>query len=238
MIKLTINTQPNDETCGATCLHAVYRHYGLSLSLDEIRAGVQRSLSGGTLTPLLGTHALQHGFETTLYTNNLIAFDPSWFEPSGACDESLITNKLLTQLHHKHDENMVQLTNAYVQYFQHGGKLHFLTITAQLLKNYFQQNIPVIAALSATYLYNCPRERFTEGVSIFDDIQGTPCGHFVVLCGYDEEKKHIVVADPHRENPLANDNYYKVNISRLINAIMLGVLTHDGHLLIIKPQGM
>ena len=59
----------------------------------------------------------------------------------------------------------------------------------------------------------------------------------MILCGYDEQKRHVVVADPHRENPLSHDNYYKVSSNRLINAIMLGVLTYDANLLIIQPKG-
>lgn len=47
----------------------------------------------------------------------------------------------------------------------------------------------------------------------------------------------MIVADPHRENPLSHDNYYKVSSNRLINAIMLGVLTYDANLLVIQPKG-
>ncbi len=68
-------------------------------------------------------------------------------------------------------------------------------------------------------------------------MRGTPCGHFVVLCGYDKKNRRVVVADPHRQNPLSRNNYYKVGSNRLINAIMLGVLTYDANLLIIQPKG-
>ena len=237
MIDLTIHTQPDDETCGPTCLHAIYNYYGLTVSLDEVVQGVERSFSGGTLAALLGKHALMRGFDTSIYINNLDVFDPSWFNDGKASRESLIA-KLEAQMKHKWDKGIVQSSIAYQQYLHLGGNVRFRTLSVQLLKGYFKQNIPILTGLSATYLYRSAREHYTkEGLAFYDDIRGTPCGHFVVLCGYDEKKKHVIVADPHRENPLSHDNYYKVESNRLINSIMLGVLTYDANLLIIQPKG-
>lgn len=236
MINLKIQTQPTDESCGPTCLHAIYDYYGLNSDLDTLIHHVERTTTGGTLAPFLGKHAIEQGFKTTIYTNNLTIFDPTWFIEASAKN---IMAKLSTQIKCRTDPLIIQTSKAYLKYMQAGGAVLFRTLNVQLLKEYFNRKIPVLTGLSATYLYKCARERFTQqGVSIYDDICGTPCGHFVVLCGYDEHKKHIVIADPHRENPLAKDSYYKVNIYRLINAIMLGVLTNDGNLLIIEPQGM
>ena len=238
MIDLTIRTQPDDETCGPTCLHAIDNYYGLNMSLEDIVGGVERSHSGGTLAPLLGKHALVRGFNTTIYVNNLDVFDPTWFEHGESCSEGLIA-KLAAQMKHKHEKGIVQSSIAYQQYLQLGGKVCFRTVSVQLLREYFKQKVPILTGLSATYLYGCARESFSsEGLSFYDDIRGTPCGHFVVLCGYDDKKRHVVVADPHRENPLSHDNYYKVSSNRLINAILLGVLTYDANLLMIQPQRM
>lgn len=236
MINLTINTQPDDETCGPTCLHAIYGYYGLYDDLHHIIDGLERSLSGGTLTPTLGKHAAAKGFDTTLYVNNVELFDPTWFT-QGASENDALIAKLKEQMKFKKNKRMLQSSRAYIQYLQVGGTVRFETINGTLLKSYFKQKIPILTGLSATYLYRSARERFSpDGHSCYDDIQGTPCGHFVVLCGYDETNRQIVVADPHRENPLSHDNYYKVSSYRLINAIMLGVLTYDAHLLIIQPK--
>ncbi|WP_133128745.1 C39 family peptidase [Legionella nagasakiensis] len=235
MIDLTIHTQPDDETCGPTCLHAIYAYYGLDVPLEKVILEVERSLSGGTLAPLLGNHALMHGFDTTIYVNNLDVFDPTWFEHE-ASPENLIA-KLDAQMKHKWDKGIIQSSIAYQQYLQSGGKVRFNTISVQLLKEYFNQKIPLLTGLSATYLYRSAREIYSnDGIAFYDDIRGTPCGHFVVLCGYDDKNRHIIVADPHRENPLSHDNYYKVSSNRLINAIMLGVYTYDANLLIIQPK--
>ena len=235
MIDLTMQTQPNDETCGPTCLHAIYHHYGLDISLNNVIHGVARSHSGGTLAPFIGKHALDLGFTTTIYINNLDIFDPSWFYHQGHAKANLI-QKLEAQMQHKHDKALIQSSQAYQDYIERGGTVKFRTINAQLLRTYFDKKLPILTGLSATYLYRCSRERYTpEGTGVYDDIRGTPCGHFVVLCGYDDLHRRVVVADPARENPLSHDHYYKVSINRLINAIMLGVLTYDANLLIIQP---
>lgn len=237
MIDLTINTQPDDETCGPTCLHAIYRYFGLQDSLDDIIDGVERSMSGGTLAAMLGKHALIRQFEATIYVNNLDVFDPTWFFSHGESDSALLIKKLKQQMAYKKNKGIMQSSIAYQEYLELGGKVRFQTINVSVLKEYFKQGIPILTGLSATYLYRSARERYSvEGTSFYDDVQGTPCGHFVVLCGYDETHRHIIVADPHRENPLSHNNYYKVSSTRLINAIMLGVLTYDANLLIIQPH--
>ncbi|MFC3908650.1 C39 family peptidase [Legionella dresdenensis] len=237
MIDLEINTQPDDESCGPTSLHAIYRYYGHDIPLEHLIRNVERSLSGGTLASMLGKHALQQGFRTTLYVNNLSIFDPSWFDKGIGCPETIM-RKLRAQMKYKRTKSMLQASKAYYNYVEAGGEICFRTLSVKLLKEYFSQNIPILTGLSATYLYRSPREVFTpEGVAMYDDIRGTPCGHFVVLCGYDEQNRLIVVADPHRENPLSHNNRYTVSSARLINAIMLGVLTYDANLLIIQPGG-
>lgn len=236
MLHVPIHTQPDDETCGPTSLHAIYQFYGLHLPLEQIIQEVERTISGGTLAPLLGLHAIKNGFTSTLYVNNLNLFDPSWFKHGHASAVFLI-RKLQAQRAHQKEPATLRASIAYEQFLSLGGIIRFKTLSIQLLKQYFKQNTPILTGLSATYLYQCPRERFTEtGESIYDDIEGKPCGHFVVLCGYDDKKRLVVVADPHRANPISHDNYYKVSISRLLNSILLGVYTFDANLLIIQPK--
>ncbi len=57
-----------------------------------------------------------------------------------------------------------------------------------------------------------------------------------MLCGYDKEKREVLVADPYKMNPVSNDHYYMVSIARLLGAVLLGILTHDANLLIIEPK--
>ncbi len=235
MINLEIHTQPDDESCGPTSLHAIYQYYGFKTNLNELVKAMPRSLSGGTLAANLGEHALKNNFSAELFVSNVNIFDPTWFSENGAADNLFLIDKLNQQLKYKKSYKMLRASQAYLDFLKLDGKIYFKTIHAQLLKHYFNQNIPVLAGLSATYLYRSAREIFLDnGVSVYDDLRGTPCGHFVVLCGYDDTHRLVVVADPHKQNPLSNDNYYRVGINRLLNAIMLGVITDDANLLIIK----
>jgi hypothetical protein len=43
------------------------------------------------------------------------------------------------------------------------------------------------------------------------------------------------VADPLATNPVGAGQRYEVNIDRVICAILLGVLTYDANLLIVRP---
>ncbi len=236
MLDLIMKPQPDDETCGPTCLNAIYQYYSLNEPLSQTISNVERSRSGGTLAPLLGLHALDHNLDALIYVNNLDVFDPTWFKQHAANPADLI-KKLEAQLSYKKEPAIQESSYAYIEFLTKGGAVRYQTLTVSLLKHFFKQNIPILTGLSATYLYNSARESFTpEGRSSYDDIRGTPCGHFVVLCGYDEKHRHIIVADPHRENPLSHNNYYKVSSNHLINAILLGVYTYDANLLVVSQR--
>ncbi len=59
-----ILAQPDDLTCGPTCLQAVYGYYGDPLSIERVIAEVERLENRGTLAVLLGCHALRRGYCT------------------------------------------------------------------------------------------------------------------------------------------------------------------------------
>lgn len=236
MIDFKMNAQPDDESCGPTCLHALYEHYGLDISFNKVKEDVERSHSGGTLAPMLGKHALQKGFKTTLYVNHLQLYDPSWFI-NGRVESNYLKEKLMQQMHYKRNRFLAKGSHSVLDYLTLGGEVRFDMLTIDLLRHYLDNKIPILTGLSSTYLYNSRRELFNkEGKSTYDDVRGFPCGHFVVLCGYKPKENLVVVADPYKANPLSGDHYYSVNANRLINAIMLGVVTLDGNLLIIEQK--
>jgi hypothetical protein len=232
---LKILTQPDDSTCGPTSLHAVYQYFNDVVPLEQVISEVSFLEEGGTLAVLLGCHALKRGYRARIYTYNLYVFDPTWFKLS---NEELIAN-LKEQLIYKSDAKLHVATQAYIEFLSLGGEICHRDLTVKLLDSYFSRGVPLLTGLSATYLYNCARERTNErGEAIYDDVRGEPLGHFVVLAGFDneEEKEHVIVADPYQENPLYRNNYYNVTIPRLINSIMLGIVTYDANLLAIEPK--
>ena len=68
-LRFQIAAQPDEVTCGPTCLHGIYRYYGDDVSLEEVIAGVDMlGGTGGTLDVFLANHALARGFRVTLFT--------------------------------------------------------------------------------------------------------------------------------------------------------------------------
>lgn len=226
--------QPDDVTCGPTSLHAVYQFYGEKLKLDKIIKEVKYLEEGGTLAVMLANHALARGYDAEIFVYNLHIFDPSWFKDKN----TNIKEKLQLQMKYKKSKKLKFASEAYIHYLELGGKISFHDLNVKFLRSFFEKGKPVLTGLNATYLYNCSREYTDENDhSVYDDVKGDLIGHFVVLCGYDEEKKHVIVADPYKENPVSHDNYYSVRIGRLINSIMLGIASYDANLLIITPRG-
>jgi len=95
------------------------------------------------------------------------------------------------------------------------------------------KRVPILTGLSSTYLYGSMRE-YGENLD-YDDLRGEPSGHFVVLNGYDKNRRTISVADPLHSNPLGEGPIYETEIDRLINAILLGIVTYDANLIVITP---
>ncbi len=222
--------QPNDISCGPTCLHSVYRYYGDELPLEQVMDEVTMLEEGGTLAVWLACHALQRGYEATIYTYKMQLVDPTWLLPEGPD----LRERLLAQMAHKKNDDKLQLASqGYLKFLELGGELRFEDLTSSLLRKYVKRGHPVITGLSSTYLYRTPREFGPK--CDYDDVRGEPAGHFVVLCGYNKELRTIQIADPLLPNPVAKTQLYDVSIDRVLCAILLGVLTYDANLLIIRP---
>lgn len=229
-LKLTIKAQPDDVTCGPTCLHALYNYYQDPIGLLTVIQEVIQFKTGGTLAVFLGIHALKRGYKATIYTYNLHIFDPTWFSP-----EINLAEKLKAQQAAKQDIKTAEATQAYLQFLELGGQIKYEELTVDLLKRYLMKKIPVLTGLSATYLYQCARE--IPETNQFDDIKGEPSGHFVLIKGYASNTKEAHISDPLAPNPLVgSQQHYKVHINRLINAILLGIITYDANILIIHPK--
>ena len=236
-LQFEILPQPNDTTCGPTCLHAVYRYFGEELPLHQVIAETQALQEGGTLAVMLGCHALRRGFDVSIDTFNLQVFDPTWFSSNGEMlDPTMMIAKLEQQAKVKQRPKLLMACHAYVDFLKLGGKVRMQDLTPSLLRRYLKQDIPLLTGLSATYLYRESREIGSSGTA--DDVKGESSGHFVVLCGYDKEKRNVLVADPWELNPISSDHSYAVDLDRVICSILLGILTYDANLLIIERKSI
>lgn len=225
---LQIRSQPDEMTCGPTCLHAVYHYYGLEMPLNRLIGEIPQLEDGGTLAVNLANHALVHGFEASIISYNLQIFDPTWFKECGTD----FKQKLKEQARVKPDRKLRRVTADYLEFLDLGGIVTHEEMSPALLARLLDDDIPILTGLSATYLYNCAREFASD----FDDIRGLPEGHFVVLCGYDHQEGMITVADPLLPNPVSGSQKYQVPVDRVIASILLGALTYDANLTIITPR--
>ena len=228
---LTIDmaAQPDDVTCGPTCLQALYRYYGGKPNITQLSKEVRMLDEGGTMAVFLANHALANGYTARIYTYNLQLFDPSWFD-NPAVD---LAERLRAQARLKRARRLQVATRGYLQFLELGGELRLQDLNANLIRKYLRRGTPILTGLSSTYLYRSMRE--IDETCADDDIRGEPAGHFVVLSGYDPESRHVRIADPWPEHPYEPSHDYEVTIDRLIGAILLGVMTYDANLLIIEP---
>jgi hypothetical protein len=223
-LRLPVKTlpQPDETTCGPTCLHAIYDYWGKTEPLESVIVRSRKLESGsGTFAVFLGCDALRNGFQATIYTYNLTVFDPTWFR------EGIdIAERLRRQREIKTDPRLRHATEGYLEFLRLGGRLRLTDLSQSLIHGLLRRRTPILTGLSSTYLYRAPREYGPDDTP--DDIRGFPAGHFVVIAGYNRENRKVLVADPY--GPFQE---YWINVDRVLGAVLLGIVTHDANLLVI-----
>jgi len=221
--------QPTDTSCGPTCLHAVYRYFGVESDLARLIDEVPQFEEGGTFGVHLGLHAVRRGFGASIISYNLRVFDPTW----ARLDQEALIEKLQLRIPTLRSDKARAQHEAYVEFLRLGGEVMFVDLTPDSFAHLLGQKRPLIVGLSSTYLYQAPREQ-PDGRE--DDIGGQPVGHFVVANGWDAATREVVVTDPFESNPFNPDGEYRVDINRFISAVMLGIVSYDANLLLIRPR--
>jgi len=231
IIRLPVVTlpQPDESTCGPTCMHAVYRYWGEGEALSRVVARMRTLDQGGTLAVFLACDALRKGYRATLYTYNVTVFDPTWFSRPGVD----LADRLLRQLEVKSDVRLQIATEGYLEFLRLGGRVRLAHLSHYLLLGLLRRHLPIITGLSSTYLYRVAREYGPQ--SIPDDLRGHPSGHFVIIAGYDRDRRWVLVVDPYQPNPYGSAHEYWIRIDRVVAAVLLGIVTHDANLLVVYP---
>lgn len=230
--RLSVRTlpQPDETTCGPTCLHTIYTYWGEKEPLDQVIArNYAMEQGGGTFAVFLACDALRKGYSATIYTYNLMVFDPTWF----GHDDVNIAERLRRQRELKMDHRLQQVTPGYLEFLELGGRLRFMDLSPTLIHRILRRRFPIITGLSSTYLYHAPREYGEDAIK--DDIRGMPSGHFVVIAGYNAARRRVLVVDPYQPHPYGTSHEYWISIDRAVGAVLLGIVTHDANLLIIHP---
>ncbi|UCF20776.1 MAG: C39 family peptidase [Gemmatimonadota bacterium] len=228
LLKVPRFEQPDDVTCGPTCLAQVYSYYGQGKPLSSIINATESNPDGGTLSVYLGIRALDDGFAARSYSYNLRVFDPTWQK----LDRAALSEKLRQRLQTVTSEKLERTISAYLDYIRLGGQLGFADLTPRLIIRLLARGQPVITGLNATYLYRTPREYANE----YDDVRGDPAGHFVVISGYYPRTQRFVICDPSTHIPFSRTGTYTVKADRLLASILLGDLTYDAVLLTLRPR--
>lgn len=229
-LPVDMRPQPDETTCGPTCLDAVYRYWGGASDLEQLIERTHKLEHGGTFAIFLACDALRQGYQATLYTYNLTVFDPSWFAPGVD-----IAERLRRQREAKpNDARLQRVTPGYLEFLGLGGRLRLTDLSRALIRGLLRRRLPLITGLSSTYLYRAMREFGPDDTP--DDIRGLPAGHFVVIAGYDRDRRSVLVADPYWRHPFSPSHEYWVSIDRVIGAILLGIVTHDANLLVVHPK--
>ncbi|OYP31141.1 hypothetical protein [Rhodopirellula sp. MGV] len=246
-IPIEIRPQPNETTCGPSCLDAVYRYWDVSVEGSHPLDTIEQLPGGGTLAVQLAIDALRRGMEATITTFNLHLFDPTWFRhQSEASFGEHLADKLRRQLVIKRDDPTVDAvrlgrsTKAYIEFLQLGGQVRMQPFEETVISRPLAHGLPILCGLSSTYLYQEARERESEsepGKFKPDDTGGFPSGHFVVLHGYDASSGEVEIADPLHDNPFSSSHQYRASFHKLATAILLGIVTYDANLLVIAPAG-
>jgi hypothetical protein len=222
--------QPDDLTCGPTALLQIYRFHGEERPLDEVIRDTPRNPDGGTLAVYLAQSALVEGWRPTLFSFNLDVFDPTW---SSLAPEALVA-KLEARHHEVEGGRLRRVMRAYIDVLRRGGRVRLVDLDRRLLVGLLAAGHPILAGLSATWLYRSARELGEEP----DDVGGWPVGHFVVISGYEPEGDLFLVVDPSRDSPFNRTGVYPVPSERLMAAILLGDVTMDAVLLVLDRDGV
>lgn len=223
--------QPDDVTCGPTCLMQVYRHFGDLTPYREIADAVRVNGDGGTLIVHLAAAALHQGYRVRVHSWNYRLFDPTWRRlETGALRARLRARAAWTR-----DPKLREALEAYDGLLCDGGSVRFGTdLTPGLLARLLDRGHPLLVGLSSTHLYEHVRERPHDNAD--DDLRGQPMGHFVVLAGYARGARSFAVVDPHHDIPFSRTGRYRLAAWRLVNAILLGDVTYDAEVLELWPR--
>src|SRR4030095_8222968 len=131
VLRLDIATlpQPDETTCGPTCLHAIYAYWGGTEPLSAVINRMRWLDEGGTYAVFLGCDALRRGFRARIYTYNVTGFDPSWFcEPHVDLRERLTLQRMA-----KSDRRVQNATEGYLDFLNLGGRIRLVNLSHQLV---------------------------------------------------------------------------------------------------------
>lgn len=230
MSELNILPQPDAESCGPACLHAVFRYFHQYTTLEEVIQGVGPKATGPVPMVHLAQDAIDRGFSATLHTCHFNIFDPGW---KGLSKKGLL-NKLRGMMENLSDKKLMNALYAYIHFLHSGGSLLFDPIDQNLFNKYLCCGFPVLCRINAARHYDHQQD---GPLDIHPHMAGRDttgqASKFVVL--YSMHGDVVDVADPYPQNPLGDGHHYPVDAFHLLSSIEADKGTYDASLLVLSP---
>jgi len=217
--------QPDECSCGLSCLKMVLACHGRSFFHDDLNELTPPNPDIGLYDSHLGLAAIQLGFAATIYTYNYRIFHPIWNRLS----RKDLMGKLATRQMCAMTPQQALAAELYIEFLRAGGELLFYPLSRELILAHFNRDLPLIAALDMSFLYDC--------MAFYDEFSEHRATHFVVLHGYNPEDNTFFISDPWYSIPLPNKNgQYYIDADRVINAIFLGQERNDSAIIVIQKK--
>lgn len=222
-----IKQKVTSNTCGPSCLEAIYRHYGKDRGLEGILEDLHITKEESTYGPQLARHLNNNGFKTCICSSDPNVVSPEW---RNASVDSIIEDLKGWIIYHfdkKVDKIWIKKALFLLFYLQEGGNLQVNDVTRSFLDKSLQEGNIILACVAESWIW---KKRKISKVAKYDNIKGKVHGHFVVV--YEQEDEKYLISDPYPTNIQDKEGLYKVDKDTLITSI----LTWSSEILIIKDK--
>ena len=140
-------------------------------------------------------------------------------------------------MRYKTNEKLQTASRGYLEFLALGGQLRFTDLTRRLIREYLGRSIPILTGLSATYLYRSMREYGPERrARRYPRRARRPFRRALRIRIRPSARCWSPIPCCRTRSPTRIT--MKIDVDRVICAILLGILTYDANLLIIRaaPQ--
>ena len=200
------------KTCGPVCLLNIYKEIGIETDLKTILKELKINDKTTTYPAQLGTHLLSKGLNPILINSTPQTVSPSWENLS----EKDVTAKLEQWIKINKKNKWLKSVKWLISYLKKGGKLKIADLTTSLIDRYLNEGYKVICCLEESWIWG---ERKIEEKAVFDDIKGSPRGHFIIL--YSHTGNEYLVSDPFPTGMKNKEGLYKLNKDKLLVATLV-----------------
>lgn len=200
--------------CGPISVYTIHQFFGTTITTAEILKDLGVSTKTSTFPSQLAQHLRSFPYDVQLLTSCSYLVSPHWIGKS-----SLFIAEELQQwlVHHKRSpwRKGAQFLR---DYLASGGMIKIINLTTHILDEYLEGGYLILACLEESWLWG---RRKIVGKAFFDDVKGSPRGHFVVL--FDGNDHEYAISDPFPTGlPGRSGNYFVSKDTVMISILLWG----------------